>query len=126
MGVSANFFNDVNKELWSQIFIASVSFWFNLIFLVFVRLGVVEMGKKQSKMDPHQLIHLLNRTKFEEKELEKWYQKFIKEYPDGFISKPQFENMYQSFFPKGDAREFADHIFRTFDGNSDGKIGKLV
>ncbi|XP_028401596.1 neuron-specific calcium-binding protein hippocalcin-like [Dendronephthya gigantea] len=80
------------------------------------------MGKKQSKMDPHQLIHLLNRTKFEEKELEKWYQKFIKEYPDGFISKPQFENMYQSFFPKGDAREFADHIFRTFDGNSDGKI----
>ena len=84
------------------------------------------MGKKQSKMDPHQLIHLLNRTKFEEKELEKWYQKFIKEYPDGFISKPQFENMYQSFFPKGDAREFADHIFRTFDGNSDGKIGKFI
>jgi hypothetical protein len=84
-----------------------------------------KMGKKQSKMDPHQLIHLLNRTQFEEKELEKWYQKFIKEYPDGFISKPQFENMYQSFFPKGDAREFADHIFRTFDGNSDGKIGKL-
>ena len=82
------------------------------------------MGKKQSKMDPHQLIHLLNRTKFEEKELEKWYQKFIKEYPDGFISKPQFENMYQSFFPKGDAREFADHIFRTFDGNADGRIGK--
>ena len=82
------------------------------------------MGKKQSKMDPHQLIHLLNRTKFEEKELKKWYQKFIREYPDGFISKPQFESMYQSFFSKGDAREFADHIFRTFDGNSDGKIGK--
>ncbi|XP_046853081.1 neurocalcin-delta B-like [Xenia sp. Carnegie-2017] len=80
------------------------------------------MGKKQSKMDPHQLIHLLNRTKFEEKELKKWYQKFIREYPDGFISKSQFESMYQSFFSKGDAREFADHIFRTFDGNSDGKI----
>lgn len=73
-------------------------------------------------MDPHQLIHLLNRTKFQEKELKKWYQKFIKEYPDGFISKPQFENMYQSFFPKGDATEFAEHIFRTFDANSDGKI----
>lgn len=84
------------------------------------------MGKKQSKMDPHQLIHLLNRTNFEEKELEKWFQKFIKEYPDGFISKPQFESMYQSFFQKGDAREFADHIFRTFDDNADGRIGKSV
>ena len=90
-----------------------------------VTISIRNMGKKQSKMDPHQLIHLLNRTKFEEKELKKWYQKFIKEYPDGFISKPQFENMYQSFFPKGDATEFADHIFRTFDGNGDGKIGKI-
>ncbi|XP_066560813.1 recoverin b [Amia ocellicauda] len=61
-------------------------------------------------------------TRYTEEELSAWYQSFLKECPSGRISKEQFEGIYASFFPDADPKEYAHHVFRSFDANSDGTL----
>ncbi|GCB63593.1 S-modulin-like [Scyliorhinus torazame] len=61
-------------------------------------------------------------TKYSEEELAVWYQTFLKECPSGLISMEQFEKIYASFFPDRDPKAYAQHVFRSFDTNSDGTL----
>ncbi|KAJ8363751.1 hypothetical protein SKAU_G00125820 [Synaphobranchus kaupii] len=61
-------------------------------------------------------------TKYSEEELCAWYHTFLKECPSGRISKEQFESIYASFFPDADPKAYAQHVFRSFDSNSDGTL----
>lgn len=83
------------------------------------------MGKKQSKLDPHLLNDLMRRTNFDEKELKSWYKGFLKDCPSGYLAKDQFIEMYKKVFRQGDATKLAACVFRRFDVNQDGKIGKF-
>lgn len=112
--------------------------WFNCLSLLgaalhFVRCRLVadysslgfSMGKKQSKkLDPEVLGDLLKHTNFDEKELKSWYKGFLKDCPSGYLTKQQFIEMYKKVFDKGDASRLAACVFRRFDVNGDGKIGK--
>ena len=80
----------------------------------------------KSKIPPEQLCELVNHTHFDSKELKKWYNGFLKECPDNQMSKEQFIKLYSSFYAHGNAAKFAQHVFRTFDYNSDGNIGELA
>lgn len=42
--------------------------------------------------------------------------------PSGRTSREQFESIYDSFFPDADPKEYAQHVFRSFDSNSDGML----
>ncbi|XP_032899993.1 recoverin [Amblyraja radiata] len=59
-------------------------------------------------------------TKYTEDELAIWYQTFLKECPNGKITMAQFQKIYSGFFPDTDPKEYAQHVFRSFDTNSDG------
>ncbi|XP_067914047.1 S-modulin-like [Heterodontus francisci] len=61
-------------------------------------------------------------TKYKEKELSLWYQTFLKECPNGLITMEQFEKIYSGFFPDADPKAYAQHVFRSFDTNSDGTL----
>ncbi|XP_078082103.1 recoverin-like [Mustelus asterias] len=61
-------------------------------------------------------------TKYSEEELSVWYQTFLKECPSGLITMEQFEKIYGSFFPDTDPKAYAQHVFRSFDTNSDGTL----
>ncbi len=49
-------------------------------------------------------------------------REFLNECPTGRISQEQFESIYASFFPDADPKAYAQHVFRSFDANSDGTL----
>ncbi|XP_016077939.1 PREDICTED: recoverin [Miniopterus natalensis] len=61
-------------------------------------------------------------THFSEEELCAWYRSFLKECPGGRITRQQFQSLYAKFFPDADPKAYAQHVFRSFDANSDGTL----
>ena len=80
------------------------------------------MGKNPSKLSQENLAQLRQCTAFSDKELEKWYKGFMKDCPNGRMTKKEFEQIYKNFFKDGDASKFANHVFRTFDRDGNGSI----
>ena len=54
------------------------------------------------------------------------HKKFMKESPDGKLTKAQFMNLYNMKGAKGDAESIAGHLFRAFDLNNNFAIGKIM
>ncbi|KAM4822414.1 recoverin [Urocitellus parryii] len=81
------------------------------------------MGNSKSGALSKEILEDLQlNTKFTEEELCAWYQSFLKECPSGRISRKEFESIYGKFFPDADPKAYAQHVFRSFDTNSDGTL----
>ncbi|XP_063683808.1 neuronal calcium sensor 1-like [Bolinopsis microptera] len=80
------------------------------------------MGNEQAKLSPEELRELEDSTYFDKRELQKWFREFMKDCPSGSLSKDDFIRIYQQFFPQGNPSQFATHVFKVFDSNSDGCI----
>ena len=50
------------------------------------------------------------------------YKGFKQECPNGNLTPVNFVDMYKMFFPSGNAEQFCDHTFRTFDADKNGTI----
>ena len=63
-----------------------------------------------------------NNTRYTEEEIKSWYSSFKKDCPTGVLTKEKFIDVYKLFFPRGDAENFCNHVFRTFDTDKNGEI----
>lgn len=74
------------------------------------------MGGEASKgLSAGDVEDLKSSTKFSGSEIQEWYEKFHQDFPDGVIHEKEFIEMYSRMFPRGDARKFASHVFRSYD-----------
>lgn len=82
------------------------------------------MGNKSSKkkLPKEDLEFLCSNTKFSKSEIKDWYRGFMRDCPDGLLSKAKFLEVYSTFFPAGNPDQFCEHVFRSFDKDNSGKI----
>ncbi|KAJ8783694.1 hypothetical protein J1605_008737 [Eschrichtius robustus] len=81
------------------------------------------MGNSKSGALSKEILEELRlNTRFTEEELSTWYQSFLKECPSGRITRQEFQTIYSKFFPEADPKAYAQHVFRSFDANSDGTL----
>ena len=62
------------------------------------------------------------KTKFDEIRIQKWYQAFNKECPEGKLTREHLIKLFKKVFPQGDGEVFCDHIFRVFDDDSNNTL----
>merc|ERR1712156_74995 len=82
------------------------------------------MGQKESKdrLNKHDLEMLKTSTRFDEDTILEWYRGFKSDCPDGRLTPKAFMQIYSKCFPTGNANDFCDHVFRTFDTDKNGFI----
>jgi len=75
------------------------------------------MGARSSKsrLCKEDLEFLKEKTRYDESTITEWYKGFIQDCPDGLLTQGAFMKIYSKCFPTGNAKEFCDHVFRTFD-----------
>ncbi|BHF78853.1 hypothetical protein SprV_0602197000 [Sparganum proliferum] len=78
------------------------------------------MGGKPAKLRSEVIEELVRTTPFTEQEVHEWYHGFLKDCPTGQLTIDDFQHIYTTFFPYGDAKPFARYVFRAFDKNGDG------
>lgn len=83
---------------------------------------VLAMGKGQSKLTQEQLCGLVNTTHFSEAEVKQWFNAFAADCPTGALTRDEFAQIYDQFFPFGKSLSFAHFVFNVFDKNRDGII----
>lgn len=69
-----------------------------------------------------QFISILLKTLLQKINLIFFFYFFQQDCPNGRLTPAKFVDMYKMFFPSGNAEEFCDHVFRTFDMDKNGYI----
>ena len=82
------------------------------------------MGNKSSKdrLSKEEIDFLKTNTHYDEDTINEWYKGFKQDCPDGHLDSMSFMKIYSKCFPTGNAGEFCDHVFRTFDVDKNGYI----
>ena len=78
--------------------------------------------KLKKSLSKKKLDFLKAHTRYDENTINDWYKGFIQDCPNGQLTPAKFVNMFQMFFPSGNAEQFCDHVFRTFDTDKNGYI----
>lgn len=85
-------------------------------------MGCIKSKLGQSKLTQEDLEFLKAHTRYDESTIKEWYKGFKQDCPDGKLTPIKFVDMYKMFFPSGNAEQFCDHVFRTFDTDKNGYI----
>merc|ERR1719318_2052567 len=82
------------------------------------------MGAESSRSSLSQddLEFLKRKTNFDEQTICDIYRGFLADCPQGKMVPATFCQIYSKCFPAGNASEFCDHVFRTFDSDKNGVI----
>ncbi|CAL8330358.1 unnamed protein product [Lota lota] len=71
---------------------------------------------------PEGLDKLMQRTKFNRRELQILYREFKNECPSGMVNEETFKTIYSRFFPHGDSSMYAHFLFQAFDTQNNGAV----
>ena len=81
------------------------------------------MGSLLGKLSKEDIAFLKLHTNCDEKTIKKLYKEFKKKSRKGKMSPALFYEMYQKLCPNDkNARDFCNHVFRTFDADNNGYV----
>ena len=83
------------------------------------------MGEANTKLKDSAVKQLALSTQgtFTEQEIQDWFKGFVKNCPSGHLTIEELVKVYSDFFPDGEAKEFAEYVYRGFEKNEFGAIG---
>ena len=89
---------------------------------------LAKMGNSARHLKPEAVSDLENATEFTADEIKDYYKRFMGTTAHGSmtLSHDEFVAAYGRLFPKGDAKSFAEHVFRLYDRDGSGHIGNYV
>eukprot|EP00090_Calanus_glacialis_P035417 TRINITY_DN60467_c0_g1_i1.p1 TRINITY_DN60467_c0_g1~~TRINITY_DN60467_c0_g1_i1.p1 ORF type:complete len:183 (-),score=53.62 TRINITY_DN60467_c0_g1_i1:115-663(-) len=76
----------------------------------------------KDKISKEDMQFLQDKTQLDKDSIQEWYEGFLRDCPSGELSQTKFIAMYSKIFPSGNADNFSQNIFRTFDTNNSGTI----
>ncbi|OWF46379.1 hippocalcin-like protein 1 [Mizuhopecten yessoensis] len=80
------------------------------------------MGNSSHKGLSKEVIRQLKKeSDFSEKEIKEWYEEYHQSKKGSYLTVKEFKDVYSKMYG-ADAGQFAEHVFRTFDTNRDGKV----
>merc|ERR1712226_1803368 len=77
---------------------------------------------RSERLTKEDVTFLKANTRYDEETIQEWYKGFISDCPNGKLTPASFVKIYSQCFPSGNASDFCDHIFRTFDTDKNGFI----
>lgn len=85
------------------------------------------MGQKQINpyktiLSETQLDFLHKLSGYSKHKIEKLHHVFMKDCPNGFLTRKQFYKFYRLLYPYGNPVKFSNRVFNTFDQNNDNQI----
>ena len=75
-----------------------------------------------TSLNEEDLEFLKAHTQYDFVTIESWYKSFKKDCPDGRLTPEMYIKTHKQFFPTGNAEQFSEHIFRTFDTDKNGYL----
>jgi len=79
------------------------------------------MGQSQTVTVPdEEMDDLLESTHFKKDDLQMWFKKFMKSYPDGLMNRQQFTEVYGKVYSA--ETTLSTNLFNSFDINGDGVV----
>jgi len=85
-------------------------------------IGAMGVESSRAFLSKEDLEFLKSKTQFDEQTICEYYRGFLSDCPAGKLSPKEFCQIYSKCFPTGNAREFCDHVFRTFDTDKNGFV----
>ena len=83
---------------------------------------ILGCGVRKPILAEEDIDFLVRNTAITREQVVSQFKIFLKNHPDGRISKKSFQSMMQACYPGADTEKLGKHIWRMYDINEDGQI----
>ena len=85
-------------------------------------MGCVECKPNSRFLSGENLEFLKSYTRYDEATIEEFHKSFMKDCPAGQLTCDKFIDLYKMFIWVGNAEQYCEHVFKTFDTDQNGVI----
>ncbi|CAF0790550.1 unnamed protein product [Brachionus calyciflorus] len=79
-------------------------------------------SKDFTKLSEQEIQILLENTPFDRDQIDEWHKGFLKDCPDGRMTKYKLIEFYKMLYPYGKVEQFCKRVFKVFDRDNSGEI----
>ena len=85
-------------------------------------MGCVECKQSSTFLSGEKLEFLKAYTRYDDATIKEFHKSFMENCPTGQLTRDKFIDLYKLFIRTGNAEQYCEHVFRTFDIDQNGVI----